>query len=94
MILIDARASEHVITMVINTIIPGMIMMLLINDPRYDHDNNPRYHQRASEQHQAKEEDAEEPRICCYGGDCHDDRHDYDDFMMIVTMIRMIVMIL
>ena len=43
MILIDARASEHVITMVINTIIPGMIMMLLINDPRYDHDNNPRY---------------------------------------------------
>ena len=71
-------------------IIPGMIMMLFINNPRYDHDNDPRYHQRASEQHQAKEEDAEEPRICCYGGDCHDDRHDNHDFMMIM----MIVMIL
>ena len=84
MILIDARASEHVITMVINTIIPGMIMMLFINDPRYDHDNNPRYHQRASEQHQAKEEDAEEPRICCYGGDCH-------GFMLIIKIIVMIL---
>ena len=29
MILIDARASEHVITMVINTIIPGMIMIMI-----------------------------------------------------------------